>query len=109
MIKHFSSLLLTSVLKPVPLVMVTTLVMFWSSVSVADDTSQKNAEIAVNVALETARKHVPGKVIAHEMADETVGEKGAETLQPVYKVKILSTQGVMKTLLVHRKSGEVVQ
>lgn len=72
------------------------------------------ADVAINVALKTAQTHTPGKVVAHELAEELVAEKGAgsgaeKTLQPVYRVKILNTQGVMKTLFVHRKSGAVVQ
>jgi len=66
-------------------------------------------EVAINVAIEMAQTHTPGKVVTHEKADELVGEKGAETLQPVYRVKILSQKGVMKTLLVHRLTGQVIE
>ncbi|MGR6874360.1 PepSY domain-containing protein [Pseudomonas sp. HK3] len=71
--------------------------------------SAADAEIAVNVALATAQAHTPGKVVAHEKADEQVGQNGAKTIEPVYRVKILSKQGVMKTLFVHRQTGKVVE
>ena len=66
-------------------------------------------EVAVNVVLKAAQAHSPGKVVAHEKADEQVGEEGAKTLQPVYRVKILSEQGVMKTVLVLRQTGQVIE
>jgi hypothetical protein len=66
-------------------------------------------EVAVNVVLTAAQAHTPGKVVAHEKADEQVGEEGAKTLQPVYRVKILSEQGVMKTVLVLRQTGQVIE
>lgn len=66
-------------------------------------------EVVLSAALETAKAQVPGKIISHEKADEMVGEEGAKAAQPVYRIKILSDQGVMKTLLVHRLTGKVVQ
>ena len=71
------------------------------------------SEVAINVALEAAQAHTPGKVVAHEKADERFASPqtggAAHTLQPVYRIKILSQQGVMKTLLVHRQSGQVIE
>ena len=66
-------------------------------------------EVVLSTALEAAKVQVPGKVISHEKAEEMVGEEGAKVSQPVYRIKILSDQGVMKTLLVHRTTGKVVQ
>lgn len=66
-------------------------------------------EVVLSAALETAKAQVPGKIISHEKAEEMVGEEGAKASQPVYRIKILSDQGVMKTLLVHRQTGKVVQ
>jgi len=66
-------------------------------------------EVVLSAALEAAQVQVPGKVISHEKAEEMVGEEGAKVSQPVYRIKILSDQGVMKTLLVHRTTGKVVQ
>jgi hypothetical protein len=67
------------------------------------------AEVAINVVLETAQAHAPGKIVAHEKAEEQVGKDGAKTLQPVYRVKVLSPQGVMKVLLIHRQTGLVIE
>jgi uncharacterized membrane protein YkoI len=86
------------------------LVMLLSMATSANDTV---TEITIKSALETAQAHTPGKVVAQEMADELVSEEGSlegsETLQPVYRIKILSQQGVMKTLLVHRQTGRVIE
>ena len=101
MIKLFSLF----AIKPVLLILMVT----WGAVLSAEAT----AEVAINIALETAQIHTPGKVVAHEKADELISAasagKGAKTLQPVYRIKILSQQGVMKTLLVHRLTGQVVE
>lgn len=64
------------------------------------------AEVAIKKALETAQAHTPGKVVAHEKADVPVDSK---TPQPVYRIKILNQQGVMKTLLIHRQTGLVIK
>lgn len=70
---------------------------------------QASDDIALDVALEAAQAQVPGKVVGHDKANESVGKKGAKTLQPVYRVKIFSQQGVMKTVFVHRQTGKVVK
>lgn len=92
-------------IKPVLLILMVT----WGAALSAEAT----AEVAINIALETAQIHTPGKVVAHEKADELLSAtstgKGVKTLQPVYRIKILSQQGVMKTLLVHRLTGQVVE
>jgi len=79
-------------------------VVSFSSMSMANE-----VDVAINVVLETAKSHTPGKVVAYEKAEEYLGEEGAEILQPVYRVKILSEQGVMKTLFVHRQTGQVTK
>ena len=58
-------------------------------------------DVTVQQALKTAQENTPGKVVAHEKADE----KG----EPVYRIKILSDKGVMKTLLVSISSGKVIK
>lgn len=63
-------------------------------------------EVAINIALETAQAHTPGKVITHEKAHVMATDN---TQQPVYRIKILNDQGVMKTLLVNRKTGLVIE
>lgn len=86
------------------------LIVTWRAALSANEAA---AEVAINIALETAQIHTPGKVVAHEKADELLGTadagKGAKTLQPVYRIKILSQQGVMKILLVHRLTGQVIE
>lgn len=91
-----------------PLIMM--LMMSFSMLAAANDGA---AEITIKLALEVAQNHTPGKVVAQEKADELVSEEGAvegsEALQPVYRIKILSLQGVMKTVLIHRKTGLVIE
>ncbi|MEH6448053.1 MAG: hypothetical protein V7765_05245 [Oleispira sp.] len=105
-----TKLINTSVLKPILVFLMMTLGM---ALSATGQASELVNEIAVNLALETAQVHTPGKVVAHEKADERVSDDGtaksSKTLQPVYRIKILSQQGVMKTLLVHRQTGLVVE
>lgn len=67
--------------------------------------------IMLSQALKTAQEHTPGKVVAHEEVNELIHypeQTSEKNAQPVYRIKILSTQGVMKTILVHRKTGKVV-
>jgi hypothetical protein len=87
-----------------------TLMMSLSLVASASDTA---VEVTIKHALEAAQANTPGKVVAHEKADERVGSEGnakdTKTLQPVYRIKILSLQGVMKTVRVHRQTGLVIE
>lgn len=105
-----TKLINASVLKPILVFLMMTLGM---ALSTNGQASESVNEIAVNLALETAQIHTPGKVVAHEKAEEQISEDGAadsnKTLQPVYRIKILSQEGVMKTLLVHRQTGLVVE
>lgn len=92
--------------KLTPILAIKQFMLFFAlSLGVMLPASAADEEIAVNVALKTAQAHTPGKIVAHEKADEQVGE----TIQPIYRVKILSKQGVMKTLFVHRQTGQVIE
>ena len=74
--------------------------------------AEVNAGIPVSQALKTAQAHIPGKLVAHEEASELISypeKSSVKSSQPVYRIKILSTQGIMKTILVHRKTGQVVE
>ncbi len=107
-----TKLLRAFAIKPVLLTLMVTLgsVLFIGGGRVV---ANEPVDVAVNIALEAAKTHTPGKVVAHEKADEMVGNvisaTEIKTLQPVYRIKILSPQGVMKTLLVHRQTGKVVE
>ncbi len=103
-----SKLISMFVIKQCLSVLAAGLLVFLMTLSVAMSANAAD-EVALNLALEAARAQVPGKVVAHEKADERVGIDGAKTLQPVYRVKIFSQQGVMKTVFVHRQSGQVVE
>ena len=87
------------------------LVLLATTFSVTGLAVESNADVAINVALEAAHAHTPGKVVANEKADELVSMSPEEpkTLQPVYRIKILSQQGVMKTVFVHRHTGQVLE
>ncbi|MFT4908475.1 MAG: hypothetical protein ACI978_002566 [Oleispira sp.] len=91
-----------------PLIMI-----FMVSVNMFASANDEAVEVTIKFALDVAQAHAPGKVVAQEKVDELVSEEGlvdgSETLQPVYRIKILSPQGVMKTVLVHRKTGLVIE
>lgn len=106
MIKLISILAVKNLFMSFAVLFSMTAVLLFGPVSLA---TAADEEVAVNVVLKAAKAHTPGKVVAHEKADEQVGEEGAKTLQPVYRVKILSEQGVMKTVLVLRQTGQVIE
>lgn len=81
------------------------------ALSIHSHAAKADDGIMVSQALQTAQEHTPGKVVAHEEVHELIhypDPSSEKNTQPVYRIKILSTQGVMKTILVHRKTGKVV-
>ncbi len=73
--------------------------------------AEPSEEVKVSQALKTAQEHTPGKIVAHEGVSQLIHypeQSSEKSTQPVYRIKILSTEGVMKTILVHRKTGKVV-
>ncbi len=57
--------------------------------------------ISPSEALTAAQKEVPGKLLSNEMAEE--GE------ELVYRIKILTAQGVVKTVNVRTRDGGIVK
>lgn len=107
-----TKLIYASPLRVIAVFLMATLSITFSAIAFSSE-SIIDADVTINLALEAAQAHTAGKVVAQEKADELVREKGtaegSESLQPVYRIKILSKQGIMKTLLVHRKTGLVLE
>lgn len=57
--------------------------------------------ITLKLALEAAQKDTPGKVLSNELVNK-------DTVQ-VYRVKILTPKGVIKTVFVDANKGELVK
>jgi hypothetical protein len=107
-----TKLIYASPLRVIIVFLMATLSIAFSAIAFSSESVIDN-DVTINLALEAAQAHTAGKVVSQEKADVLFSEKGAvkasESLQPVYRIKILSKQGIMKTILVHRKTGLILE